>query len=184
MGPSLLHGWGVVLVLGIAGCGISVAVADGLLRFFGAGLWLLVLSVAIVDQRSFIIPDRLSVSGGLLGLAGAAIETGPGAVDALARGCGLGALFLLVRSAYSHVRGRDGLGLGDVKLAGVAGIWLDWPYQILAVETACFAAIASILVHRARGEDWPSARLLPFGLYFAPAIWLGWLAQEASILDL
>jgi hypothetical protein len=34
--------------------------------------------------------------------------------------------FLVVREAYVRLRGRQGPGLGDVKLAAVAGAWLSW----------------------------------------------------------
>ena len=45
---------------------------------------------------------------------------------ALLRGAVLALLFLGLRALYRRLRGRDGIGLGDVKLAGVAGAWLDW----------------------------------------------------------
>jgi len=30
-------------------------------------------------------------------------------------------------SSYQRLRGREGIGLGYAKLAGAAGVWLDWP---------------------------------------------------------
>ena len=36
------------------------------------------------------------------------------------------ASFFALRYGYARLRGRQGLGLGDVKLAFVAGAWLDW----------------------------------------------------------
>jgi leader peptidase (prepilin peptidase)/N-methyltransferase len=76
------------------------------------------------------------------------------------------------------VRGREGLGMGDVKLAGVAGAWLDWFAILIAVELAVLAALGVHLVRLAiRRRPLRAAGALPFGLYLAPAIWVAWLVQ-------
>jgi leader peptidase (prepilin peptidase)/N-methyltransferase len=81
-----------------------------------------------------------------------------------------------LREIYRRLRHRHGLGLGDVKLAAVAGTWLDWTLIPAAIEiaalSALFAYMASQLVLRRRLQ---AAAKLPFGLFFAPAIWICWL---------
>jgi leader peptidase (prepilin peptidase) / N-methyltransferase len=80
---------------------------------------------------------------------------------------------------YSRIRGREGIGLGDVKLAGVAGVWLDWSIAPVAIEIAALAALAAYttrLLYKGRSVR-PTNRL-PFGLFFAPAIWICWLLQS------
>ena len=99
-----------------------------------------------------------------------------GAVPALA--------FFAVRASYRLSRGREGIGLGDVKLAAVAGVWLDWQTIPIAIEIAAVAAIgAYLIVHlyfrRAVG---PTTRL-PFGLFLAPAIWIAWMLDTTLFLD-
>jgi leader peptidase (prepilin peptidase)/N-methyltransferase len=73
--------------------------------------------------------------------------------------------------------------LGDVKLAAVAGVWIDWPLIPVTVEIAALSALLAYGVSRLmlRLPVQRSARL-PFGLFFAPAIWLGWLLQEAFLV--
>jgi leader peptidase (prepilin peptidase)/N-methyltransferase len=66
------------------------------------------------------------------------------------------------------------MGLGDVKLAAVAGVWLD-SGDLPAVDIAALSALASALVGRLRGSEWSLAAKLPFGAFFAPAIWICWL---------
>ena len=51
---------------------VSVIYAPGAIGFFGAGLALVMLAIAIIDWRHFIIPDWLNVAGGLLALMHAA----------------------------------------------------------------------------------------------------------------
>jgi leader peptidase (prepilin peptidase) / N-methyltransferase len=71
-----------------------------------------------------------------------------------------------------------GIGLGDVKLAGVAGAWLDWPSIPIAVEIAALAALAVCLVRwLAFGRAISATTRLPFGLFLAPAIWIAWLGE-------
>jgi leader peptidase (prepilin peptidase) / N-methyltransferase len=101
------------------------------------------------------------------------------------RGAVLALLFLILQAGYRRLRGREGLGSGDVKLAGVAGIWLDWLTIPPVIEIATLAAIA-FFVHGYFAGGGRALRLtsrLPFGLFLAPAIWLGWLLQTLSGLS-
>jgi leader peptidase (prepilin peptidase)/N-methyltransferase len=94
------------------------------------------------------------------------------------RGATLALLFLALREAYRRLRGREGIGLGDVKLAGVAGVWLDWLTIPLAVEAAALVALASYVVAKIIQRQPLSGTIrLPFGLFLAPAIWAGWLFE-------
>ena len=65
--------------------------------------------------------------------------------DAALRGAVLAFAFLSLLILYRRLRGRDGIGLGDVKLAGVAGVWLDWWVLPGVIEIAALAALAGTL---------------------------------------
>jgi leader peptidase (prepilin peptidase)/N-methyltransferase len=70
--------------------------------------------------------------------------------------------------------------LGDVKLAGVAGAWLDWTMLPVAIEIAAFSALTAVLIEQLITRRKPKATTrLPFGLFLAPSIWIGWLLQTA-----
>ena len=165
----------------------SIAAAPGARGFLGAGLALLMLAIAIVDARRFIIPNELNAAA--LGLAlvhavFAQLDASPFSAIAMAlfRGAALGLMFLALREAYRRLRGREGIGLGDVKLAAVAGAWLDWPAMPIAVEIAALAALAVYgWRHFVLGRPMHATSRIPFGLFFAPAIWLAWLI-EATLL--
>ncbi len=154
--------------------------------WFGALLAFLMLAIAIIDARSLLIPNGLSLAAFLLALAdaafGASAEFWPGALQAVGlaiiRAAVLGLAFLALRALYSRLRGREGIGLGDVKLAAVAGAWLDWPLTPVAVEIAALAALAAYAVGRLAGRrPFDATQPLPFGLFFAPAIWVCWLIE-------
>jgi leader peptidase (prepilin peptidase)/N-methyltransferase len=169
--------------LAALGCSIAIAslvAAPGRAGLLGGALGLLMLAVAVADARAFIIPDKLTIAAFLLALTNAANESLASMPENIAvaalRGLVLALAFFALREIYLRLRHRHGIGLGDVKLAAVAGAWLDWALIPVAIEIAALTAlifyIASRLVLR---RPICAAAKLPFGLFFAPAIWLCWL---------
>jgi leader peptidase (prepilin peptidase)/N-methyltransferase len=172
----------MILVAWAAGIAASLILVPTALGVAGGGLAVLMIAIAVVDARRFIIPNELTAAALALGFLHAAIQ-GP-VVEALAnaalRGAVLAVAFLSLRVLYRWIRGRDGIGLGDVKLAGVAGVWLDWWVLPVAIEIAALAALAVYAMRFLHGRtSVRSMTKLPFGLFFAPAIWLGWLLESA-----
>src|SRR5215467_1767168 len=172
-----------ILLAGAASIAASLIVSPNAQGVVGAGLAILMVAIAIVDARRFIIPNELTAAALALGFLNAAMQDSGLVLESIAgvalRGAVMAIVFMSLRVLYRRIRGHDGIGLGDVKLAGVAGVWLDWWMLPVAIEIAALAAIAVYAVkflYRRR----PSARLktkLPFGLFLAPAIWVGWLLE-------
>jgi len=151
---------------------------DGLL---GGALALLTLGVAVADHDHYVIPDRLSAAAAAIGLFHAALAEPEGLRDSLLRCFLVGGAFLLFRLVYHRLRDREGIGLGDVKLAGVAGLWLSLPVVSVVVEIAAVTALGAYLLRqRVRNRALRANARLPFGMFFAPAIWLGWLFETIS----
>ena len=157
----------------------SVVAAPGLAGLMGGGLALIMIAIAAIDASHFVIPNKLV----LVALALGFLEASVSAADRLSgkllsagvRAVVLAGLFLGFRIAYRRIRGREGLGLGDVKLAAVAGLWLDWMTAAIAIDIAALAALAAVMISAVRGRKISGKTKVPFGLFFAPAIWLGWL---------
>jgi len=164
----------VVLLLSLLILPPGLAVISGLL-----GLAMLV--IALADSRCFIVPDLLSLpaivggllaSGRLLDPASSTLVSSDHVIGMVAGGLG----FWLVRVAYAWLRGQEGLGLGDVKLAAAAGAWVSWQELANVVLLASSLALAAItLVSLVRGESVSATDKLPFGCFLAPSIWLVWL---------
>ena len=175
-----------IVAVGVAAVAASIAAAPGIAGWLGAGLALVMLAIAATDARRFIIPDPLNAAGLGLGFLHAA-ALGRGLANALGeaalRGCALALMFLILRLLYLWLRGREGIGLGDVKLAAVAGAWLGWIAMPIAIEIAALSAIAVYATrHFILARPVQATTRLPFGLFFAPAIWLGWILQ-ATVLQ-
>ncbi len=172
----------VVITMAAIGVATSLLSAPPAYGWLGGGLACLMLAIAVIDARHFMIPDKLSIAGFALALVNALVERPDAAVEAAAfvvlRGAALAILFLAVRVGYRKLRRREGIGLGDVKLAAVAGAWLGWSTIPIAVEIAAVAALTWYTARQmARERSVERTNRLPFGLFFAPSIWLCWLLQ-------
>lgn len=133
-----------------------------------------VVAVVRSDLDRFIIPDAASAAIAALGLVAQAATSPDGVTDAmaaLARGAAAGAaafaLFWGMAALFRRARGIDGLGFGDVKLAGACAVWLTPLQQVAALEIACLAALAVVA---ASARDQRGA--VPFGAFLAPSAWL------------
>jgi leader peptidase (prepilin peptidase)/N-methyltransferase len=154
------------------GAGLAVAVGTGptlllppLLFLTGIGSWL-----AVLDLRTHRLPDRIVLSAYpvLLALLGfAAVGTGQPARLGSAVIGGLALAGAYVGLALAGPPG--GLGLGDVKLAGLLGLLAGW-FGLLVWVTALVAPfllaapVAVVALWRARGRPSPPLPLGPFML--------------------
>ena len=172
----------VIGLLALSAAAASFVVAPGLRGSFGAALALLMIAIAVVDVRRFIIPNELTAGAFALALVHAATGEAGGVWSTISwaalRGAALALVFLALREAYVWLRGRQGLGLGDVKLAGVAGAWLSWSMIPIAVEIAALAGLAYYAFRQFyAGRPMRQTSRVPFGLFLAPAIWAGWFIE-------
>ncbi len=144
----------------------------------GAALWAscvlgwTLLVLALIDLRTWTLPDALTLPLLLAGLGLAATGvTGPLLDHAIGAGVGWGGL-AGIAALFRAWRGYDGLGLGDAKLFGAAGAWLGWAALPTVLLAACLAGLALALVLRGRHEG---RRAIPFGPALAAGIWAVWL---------
>lgn len=148
----------------------ALAVLPGWLAWPTAVLGWALVAMAEIDRRHMILPDALTLPLIPLGLAVAWVLPGAAFADHLI-GAIVGALVLgLVALAYERVRGREGLGYGDVKLYAAAGAWLGWQGLPSVLLIGAVTGLAAALVLRARADT-----AVPFGPFLAFGFWLTWL---------
>lgn len=146
------EGTGPALVLSIAlllGVFASLVTAPGAEGLYGAYLAALMLAIAANDARHYLIPNELTAAAFVLALLRAGAFVPDIGVEALlwpvARAAAVALPLLLLMAFYRRWRGRDGLGLGDVKLAAVCGAFTPrfaCSYRALRAE---HEAIGSLL---------------------------------------
>ena len=136
------------------------------------GLFSLLLVLSVIDWRTFTIPNGINLAILILGIIRLATDFAnwPTYLIGLVS---VSLVFLLL-----HIlTGGNGLGMGDVKLVGAAGLLLGWQNMILAVLVG---SLSGALIHSVRmkhGAD----RKLAFGPYLAAGIWLSALVGEPLI---
>ncbi len=82
-----------------------------------------------------------------------------------------GGFLLLIYGLYWLIRKKEGLGLGDVTMMLMVGVFLGWPKTILTLVLGSFAgAIVGVILMKAKGRDMKFA--LPFGTFLAPAAYV------------
>ena len=147
---ELLHGLGFGLIVWRFGPEPFTLV---LLLFFFA-----LVVLAFIDWDHQILPDVITLPGILIGIAGSIL---PGALidwreAGLAAGFGYVA-FLLVAKGYARLRGIEGLGQGDWKLAAMTGAFLGVQRLMLTVFLASLSGMTYGLVQawRQRRDELP-----------------------------
>lgn len=131
-----------------------------------AAFCLVLLVCALVDAWAGLVPDVvvLPAAGVALGLA-PWLPLGSWAAALAGAGVTAGVLWL-VAFLFRLARGREGLGLGDVKLGLLMGAFLGWPGAMLAVGLGAAAGLGFYLVLLALGRvAWDSE--LPFAPFLA-----------------
>jgi len=136
-----------------------------------AGLMLLVL--AMLDWRGLWLPDALTLPLAILGLLAGGWASGVPTLDRVIGGAAGWAVMAALGVGFRRLRGVEGLGGGDPKLAGAVGCWIGW------TPLPAFWALAGLIglalaVARPRSGEGPI--LVPFGTALAlaalPAWWL------------
>ena len=136
-------------------------------------LCLLCAILAWIDIRDGIIPDWLNLTIAGLGLV-KIVMTGDlsAALEAIGEGIAIGGVFWLLRRLYFAVRGIQGLGLGDVKFLGAAGVWVGVAGIPPVLLVATMTALACAGVMQISGRALTAQTSLSFGPFLAAGLLL------------
>lgn len=155
--------------------GLSVVLGTLLQRdeadiLIGAGLGWLLLALAWIDWRQFRLPDVLTLSLLLLGLARIFMME-PERLGEHALAAAIGYIgFRAIGFAYRLWRGVEGLGHGDAKLVAASGAWLGLYGLPDTIALASVSTLLAVLLLAPR----PLTRdlVVPFGPGLCLAFWL------------
>jgi leader peptidase (prepilin peptidase) / N-methyltransferase len=119
----------------------------------------------VIDLQHQILPNEITVPGIAVGLVASALLE-PGWRDALIGAIAGGGSLWLIAAAYQRLRGKEGLGFGDVKMLAMIGAFLGWKLMLLTLVFASLTgSFVALLLMLAKRADWQSK--LPLGTFLA-----------------
>jgi len=168
-------------------CGTKLSVQYPIVEALNGGMWLItgilfrgdwltvglycilfsmLMVLSVIDWRTFTIPNGINLVILILGIIRLVTDLGRWPLYLIGL-VSVSGVFLLL-----HILTRgQGLGMGDVKLVGAAGLLLGWPKMILAVLVG---SLSGAIIHSVRMKGGADHKLA-FGPYLAAGIWLATL---------
>lgn len=176
----------------------AVEMATGVLFFFCVWQWgatptglawsafsAILLTLALIDWDTTLLPDDLTLPLLWLGLLAAAMQWTP--ISLLTSFWGAVAGYLSLWSvfwAFKLATGKDGMGYGDFKLFAALGAWFGWPALIpMILIASVIGAIVGIAMKFSTGLR--EGGYVPFGPFLAgaglTALFFGPIALQKAI---
>jgi leader peptidase (prepilin peptidase) / N-methyltransferase len=173
----------VILIGGSVAIGlVSVAALSGPVAIASIVLGVLMLAGADIDARTYLLPKVITWGATICGVGSAWFlnELNPwsAASDAILRAACVAGLLALLRWFYGSIRHREGLGLGDVKLAAAVGAWLPFEFIPLCFGLATGGALLAIMWGHLRGKRIEATTKIPLGTFLCPALWFAFYASS------
>jgi leader peptidase (prepilin peptidase)/N-methyltransferase len=129
--------------------------------------WSLIV-VSMIDLDHMILPDVFTLSGIVIGLAGAVLNPERSVYDALIGVLVGGGFLWAIAYFYLLLRKEEGMGGGDIKLLAWMGAVLGWtsiPFIVL-VSSVLGSLVGLVLAMRSKAG---LKSVIPFGPYLALA---------------
>ena len=138
--------------------------------------------ISWIDFQRFVIPDILNLSLALCGFVVSEVVLDKTIVGILIESGLAVAVFLAIRKAYSSLRGKHGIGAGDVKFLGAAATWvglagIPWVILIASISGLMFAVAESI-----RGGEVKTDSRLAFGPHLSLGLMITWLLRDVIVV--
>lgn len=159
--------------------GVLLVPGDPLRLCFTISFGWLLLVLALIDLRCYLLPDGLNLAVFLLGgLMVALFQKDAWAWHLAGAAAGFGLLWL-VEVAYLRLRGLHGLGRGDAKLLGGIGLWVGLagipPVLLIASLGGILAALVSARLER---QSVTGQTMIAFGPWIALGGYIVWLFPQ------
>ncbi len=142
----------------------------------GLAFVLLLVPITLIDLDHRLIPNKLTLPGAVLAIAIVLLTDPDSLVENLISGAAAGGFLLVAALVYPA-----GMGMGDVKLAGMMGLYLG-----RAVAPAMFAALIAgtlvgALIIARKGAKEGRKTAIPFGPYLALGGLVGLFAGDELV---
>lgn len=181
-------------------CGESIPAGYPLVELGNAVLWVLagvrfgaswetlpyalffsvLLALSVIDLELYILPNKITYPSVLVSLAAvvplsflATDEPANAILGAVIGGVAYAGFLGITLIAYELIVRKEGMGMGDVKLAALLGIWIGYLnpflvfYALMAASVVGLVVGAAILVVRRASQPYPFGPWLALGAIVA-----------------
>ncbi len=159
--------------------------ALGLAFKFGPSMvWVLFMVIggilivaSFIDFEAYILPDILTLPGAVIALAGAYFILRPALGVPTLEQSVIGALsgagvFLLLQRLFRKLKGREGLGTGDIKLMLMIGALAGWMALPIIIIISAVSALVASLFYMFRSKGQALQTMVPFGPFLSLGLML------------
>ena len=134
--------------------------------------------ITAIDIKHKIIPDAITLPGIVFGLvAGSYLLGFKNSIIGLFAG---GGIFLITSEIYYRIRGRIGIGGGDIKFISAVGALLGWQQMVLVIFLSSLIGSMVGLIGIVTKKN-NLASQIPFGPFLAFATLLAYFSGEQII---
>jgi leader peptidase (prepilin peptidase)/N-methyltransferase len=140
----------------------------------GIVLVTILIPIAIIDFEHRIIPNRITGPAAIVAIAIGLVLDMDFVVEQLIAGAAAGGFFLLAAIAYPR-----GMGMGDVKLAGVMGLYLGRAVGLAVLVGLVAGVIVGAAIIARVGTKEGRKTAVPFGPFLALGGLIGIFAGDA-----
>jgi len=128
----------------------------------GIVLVTILIPIAIIDYERRIIPNRITGPAAIVAILIGVLFDQDFVVEQLIAGAAAGGFFLLAVLAYPR-----GMGMGDVKLAGVMGLYLGRAVGLAVLIGLVAGVVAGLVIISSKGAKEGRKTAVPFGPFLA-----------------
>lgn len=156
--------------------GLSWTLIEALVFIF------MVVCASFIDLDHMILPDKFTLTGIVIGLAGAALNPERDFMEALYGVLAGGGFLWAVAYLYYVFRGREGMGGGDIKLLAWIGAVMGWKAVPLVILSSSLLGSLFGIALAARTKDGMQIAI-PFGPYLAGAALMYLIFDGSRVAD-
>lgn len=154
-------------------------------------LFSVLLALSVIDLELYLLPNRLTYPSIVVSALAIPILSVPLREDpvtairsAYLGGLGYAGFLVVILLFYELVVRKEGMGMGDVKLAVLLGMWVGWIHLILVTYALIFSCVigvvVGVIVLIARRES----RAFPFGPWLAIGAIIAIVRSDAILASL
>jgi len=144
--------------------------------WLGLAFVLVLVPVTVIDLDFRIIPNKLMIAGTVAALAILALTRPDDIPEHLIAACAAGGFLLVAAIAYP-----SGMGMGDVKLAFVMGLFLGRDVGVAMLVALVAGSLVGVAIMARKGTQEGRKTAIPFGPFLALGGIVGLLAGEPVV---